>query len=77
MKTTMIRVMLLLLTVLLLPACSINKAFVKGVDSGTSVILPRYEEYVTKDATLDEDSKKERIRTSTELKKLIEDAKKE
>lgn len=57
--------------------CSVNQAFVKGVDAGTSVILPRYIEYVTNDPDLDEESKVERIKTAEALKRLINEAKEE
>ena len=73
----LMRVPIVLICLSLSACCSVNAAFVKGVDSGTSVILPRYVDYIKNDANLDEDSKKERIRTVDKLRELIEEAKKQ
>lgn len=55
---------------------SLDKSFVKAVDSSHSLIVPRYINYTMNDSTLDEDTKQERIKTAKELLDLIEKAKK-
>ena len=54
--------------------CTVNEAFVNGMDSGAKVILPRYVNYVQNDANLDEDTKEERIRTADKMRELIDEA---
>jgi hypothetical protein len=55
--------------------CSINQDFVETCDSTWQVIGPEYAEYVQKDKTLDERTKKIRLRTAEIFTKLIEKAK--
>lgn len=71
------KLMLVGVTLMALVGCGVNQAFVKGVESGTSVILPRYISYVMADPDLDEDTKVERIRTAEALRRLINEAKDE
>jgi len=61
--------------VLALAGCSINQQFVETCDNTWQVIGPEYVEYVQKDETLDEDTKKIRLRTAEIFTRLIEEAK--
>lgn len=54
---------------------SIDKEFVRAIDSGTSVIIPRYIEYTKNDQTLDDETKQIRIKTAEDLRDLIKKAK--
>ena len=64
------------LLLLLLCGCgSLDKSFVKAVDSSQSLIVPRYINYVLNDPTLDEDTKKVRIKTAEDFQDLVEKAK--
>lgn len=55
----------------------LNRAFVKAVDGYTTVILPEYKEYVVKDTTLDEDTKRIRTQSADKFQELVDDAKKD
>ena len=58
-------------------ACSVNQAFVKGVESYSEAILPEYEEYVKKDSTMSEEDVSIRLDSANGLKNLIKEAKEE
>lgn len=57
-------------------SCSLNRQFVYAVDNAWGVIGPRYEEYVRKDESLDEETRAIRLRTSQLMTEVIEEAKK-
>ena len=64
--------LLVSLTVCMLIACAGDKVFVRAVNSCTTVILPEYRSYLTKDTTLDTASVRIRTQTATELQRLID-----
>lgn len=57
--------------------CSVNQAFVRGVDGYAKTILPEYDAYIDKDPALSPDTKKLRKETAIRFRALIEEAKKE
>ena len=65
----------ILLVLFLLFANCVNKVFLQGVDSCTSVIIPEYRVYVEDDASLDSTTKRIRVQTINKLEELIETAK--
>ena len=70
------RILAILVICLFCFGCSINAEFVKGVDEYSTVILPEYKDYVDKDDTLSEDSKRIRKQTADSFQKLIDGSKK-
>lgn len=72
-------VAILLLTIFAFSGCgSVDKAFLKGVETYTvdSGLLNEYDAYVDKDQALDESSKSLRKGTSGGLRKLLLEARK-
>jgi hypothetical protein len=65
---------MLVVAVLLVGSCSLNHQFVKSVDSCNSLILPEYKEYVAKDTSISDDTKRIRIRTADELNSMVKEA---
>jgi len=55
--------------------CGANRQFVKAVDGYTRIILPEYKEYVQRDTTIAEDTKRIRIQSAEQFQALVDDAK--
>ena len=71
------KILVILIIGLFCFGCAINAEFVKGVDEYSTVILPEYKDYVNKDDTLSEDSKRIRKQTANSFQKLIDESKKQ
>lgn len=68
---------LILLVVVSVSGCSLNRQFVKAVNGFTTTILPEYKEYIKKDSSLDEDTKRIRTQSADKLQEIINSAKEE
>lgn len=59
---------------LFISSCTLNQAFVKSISDYTDTILPEYKEYIEKDTTLTEDTKRIRKQTADKFQALVNDA---
>jgi outer membrane biogenesis lipoprotein LolB len=70
------RVVLAVVACALLAGCSLNMQFVNAVDGYTGVLLPEYKIYISKDSTLNDDTKRIRTQTADKFQELVNEAKK-
>ncbi len=66
---------LILVISMVIVGCAANQDFVRSVDGYTRVILPDYKNYVQKDPTLSDDTKRIRIQAADKFQELVDSAK--
>jgi len=65
------------LCLLCLGCSSLDRAFVRSVNGYANVILPEYREYIQKDSSLSDDTRRIRTQTADKFRQLIDEAVKE